>query len=114
MHPPFLPGGQGIIFKKKLICRKDSEIACQMKDNHVAKIDKDFYLHLIGIAAHVYADTFSHYYFSVMSYDMNDLNNLSIEIEAYNNDSLYDGIKEKAERFWEKFKRVQQNLDHEN
>lgn len=63
----FLPGNQGESFTEKLICQKDSEIAKQMLDHYLPQSDKDYYLPLIGIMAHVYADTFSHYGFSGVS-----------------------------------------------
>ncbi len=61
----FLPGGEGDTFEQKLLCVKDSKIANQMLANHInhAK-DSSYGLHLMGIACHVYADTFSHYGFS--------------------------------------------------
>ncbi len=64
----FLPGGEGDNSEQKLVCVKDSNIAKQMLENHINYASKSAYgLHLMGIACHVYADTFSHYGFSGIS-----------------------------------------------
>lgn len=61
----FLPGGEGETMQQKLKCGKDSAIAREMFANHIKHgKDSSYGLHLIGIACHVYADTFSHYGFS--------------------------------------------------
>ena len=60
----FLPGGEGETCLTRMVCRKDSEIAREMVEHHLAKNDKSYCLPLPGIMAHVYADTFSRYGFS--------------------------------------------------
>lgn len=68
----FLPGGEGETAEQKLLCVKDSDIANQMLDNHISHAANSNYgLQLMGIACHVYADTFSHYGFSGISSDYN-------------------------------------------
>ena len=64
----FYPGNQGSSLSEKLICRKNSSIVNEMFDNHI-KHTKEFayILQLIGIASHIYMDTFSHYGFSGVS-----------------------------------------------
>jgi len=62
----FYPSGVGVKFTDKLVCQKDSTSVNEMVDNHINQ-DKSYILELMGIAAHVYADTFSHYGFSGVS-----------------------------------------------
>lgn len=64
----FFPGGVGDTFYERIICVKDGELANEMfKNNLSVALAKDYGLELLGITAHVYADTFSHYGFSGMS-----------------------------------------------
>ncbi|WP_320174869.1 DUF6765 family protein [Maridesulfovibrio sp.] len=100
----FLPGGEGRTFNERIVCTQDSEIARKMVANHLSKTDKDFYQQLIGITAHVYADTFSHYGFSGMSSDVNDVDTLSIELVANADPNIFNNLKDKACHFLEKLK----------
>jgi len=91
----FLPGGgesRGDHFKKRLICRRNSLIARQMFDNAIACSGKEFGVELIGITAHVFADTFSHCGFSGISSEYNEIKNKSINL--INMDEFPDHIKE--------------------
>ena len=65
----FYPGNMGDSLSKKLICQKNSSLVNEMFDNHINRSREKlpFILHLIGIASHVYIDTFSHYGFSGLS-----------------------------------------------
>lgn len=64
----FYPGNEGNTLSKKLICRKNSLIVNEMFDNHIKHVKEcPYILHLIGIASHIYMDTFSHYGFSGLS-----------------------------------------------
>ena len=65
----FYPGNEGDSLSKKMICQKDSLLVNEMFDNHMNRIKENlpYILHLIGIASHVYMDTFSHYGFSGLS-----------------------------------------------
>lgn len=69
----FLPGGQGDTLTQKLVCQTDSAIAQEMIASHLRKavnlkkLNHKWGAHLIGVAAHVYADTFAHYGFSGVS-----------------------------------------------
>ena len=74
----FYPGNEGDTLSEKLICRKNSALVNEMFENHI-KHTKDFsyILQLIGIAAHVYMDTFSHYGFLGMSSRKNKVNSNS-------------------------------------
>lgn len=98
----FLPGGKGKTFDEKIVCQQDSDIAKQMVANHLKKVDKEFYMELLGITAHVYADTFAHYGFSAMSSDINDVDTMSIELSEKTNQNVLLSFVNKAVRFWEK------------
>lgn len=80
----FLPGNEGDSFTEKLICRKDSLIAQQMRENHLSKSNRPYYLELVGVMAHVYADTFAHYGFSGVSSRKNKVDNKSFKFEGLN------------------------------
>ncbi len=95
----FLPGGQGGTYEEKLKCVKDSEIAQQMFEHYLA-LPKVFSPYLIGVAAHVYADTFSHYGFSGISSEVNCIESDSFEFK----DDLTGEIKEYIVSKWQAFK----------
>lgn len=69
----FIPGNEGDEFTERLVCRKDSAIAREMISNHLSQADKSFAAELMGVAAHVYMDTFSHYGFSGVSSRRNEV-----------------------------------------
>lgn len=79
----FLPGAEGDTTSKQLTCRKNSPVANDMFDDHIefAK-DSAFGYHLIGIASHVYADTFSHYGFSGISSRENEIDESTLELHV--------------------------------
>ena len=76
----FLPGNEGDSMSERLVCRKDSAIAQEMIGQCLSLIEKPFGFHLVGIAAHVYADTFSHYGFSGVSSRWNKVDGNSIKL----------------------------------
>ena len=57
----FIPGNRGRTVAERLVCRKDSAIAREVVEHAVRMANRAFGPQLIGITAHVYADTFSHY-----------------------------------------------------
>ena len=81
----FYPGGEGDSLSENLVCQKDSKLAQEMVVNHVrhavATLDGGG-LELIGIMAHVYADTFSHYGFSGVSSSQNEVEAGSFELDV--------------------------------
>ena len=96
----FLPGGgEGKPFYEKLICVMDSRPVRDMVEHTISCHEKSFFPELIGIAAHVYADTFSHYGFSGISSHVNRVDNNSFKYKAKNIPFLQD----KLSRFWRKF-----------
>ncbi|MBC6413962.1 MAG: hypothetical protein GDA45_03375 [Chromatiales bacterium] len=102
----FIPGGMGKTLAEKLLCVKDSEIAQEMITHHIAKAkEKTFALELIGIAAHVYMDTFSHYGFSGISSEYNAVKADSFKFFNVESGSRIEKyIKGKHSAFVEKYK----------
>ena len=94
----FLPGDLGDTFTERLKCRKDSLLAREMVAHHLSLADKPFGLELMGIAAHVYADTFSHYGFAGVSSRGNRVVNDSFEFSELKPD-IEKYIRDKHERF---------------
>lgn len=86
----FLPGNDGEEMSERMVCRKDSEISKKMMKHCLSMENKPFGLYLIGIATHVYADTFSHYGFSGVSSRWNKVDGSSIKLEnEESNDSRH-------------------------
>lgn len=98
----FIPGNEGRSMSERLLCRKDSEIAREMIDHNLSLADKPFGLHLAGITAHVYADTFSHYGFSGVSSRWNRIDTSSVEFFDVE-PKIRGYLEEKAGRFPEKY-----------
>ena len=73
----FIPGNVGTTYTERLKCRMDSRIVQELRDHYLTFSDRAFALHLLGITAHVYADTFSHYGFSGVSSRGNKVDNAS-------------------------------------
>jgi hypothetical protein len=82
----FLPGNEpeGGPFLQRLTCRKDSKVAKKMVGDALDDKNLDFWPHLIGITAHVYADTFSHQGFIGISTDFNIVNDIHLKTHAAN------------------------------
>lgn len=85
---PGLGGGKDASLDEKLVCTQDSATAKKML-NHAIKFVKEPYgPHLAGIAAHVYADTFSHFGFAGVHRDWNRVKNGTVIIKS----SLKQGL----------------------
>lgn len=76
----FLPGGQGNSQSELLVCIKNSAIAQEMVNHHLELCDAYFAAEMIGVTAHVYADTFAHYGFSGVSSRLNRVIGESIKL----------------------------------
>ena len=98
----FIPGNEGGSFTERLICRKDSGIAREMVDHNLGQHRKSYALELLGITAHVYADTFSHYGFSGVSSRHNKVVNDSIELHGLTPE-IERYVRDKERRFREKY-----------
>lgn len=76
----FCPGNEGKDFTERLICRKDSPLVNELIGHYLNLNERPYALPLIGIAAHVYADTFSHSGFSGVSSRRNKVDAQSITL----------------------------------
>lgn len=99
----FIPGNKGKSFTERLICRKNSTISQEMCDHNLSHSDKDYALELLGITAHVYADTFAHYGFSGISSYENKIINNSIETHHLKPEMKEYTLK-KEKKFRKKYK----------
>lgn len=95
----FLPGGIGETQSQKLRCAKNSAVALKMVDRHLADAEKAHGVELMGITAHVYADTFAHYGFSGVSSRVNRLEPGTLK--AINGDPMK--MSDLLTRFFEKY-----------
>ncbi len=96
----FLPGNDdgANTFVEKMVCRKDSPAARRILDYALGLKSEAFGLHLGGISAHVYADTFSHYGFVGLSRQWNKVESNSIKANVESS-SIFNYIKTKYETF---------------
>ncbi len=80
----FLPGNEpaGGSFTEKMVCRKNSAPARRMMENALSLADQPMGPLMIGIACHVYADTFAHYGFIGLQRDWNRVRNDTVEINV--------------------------------
>lgn len=103
----FLPGAAGPSFRHKMVCQKDSEVANRMLDFYLSdatlSAHRDHMLHLIGVAAHVYADTFSHYGFSGLSDELNQIQPDSVQIHDGHSDSIRAHLAAQRDNFIARF-----------
>lgn len=98
----FLPGGNGSEFTQKLVCVKDSANARAMIAHHLDMSDSAFAVELIGVAAHVYADTFAHYGFSGISSRANRV--ISSEIKVLGQtDAVREYLGPRVQQFFAKY-----------
>lgn len=96
----FLPGGVGSKVTEKLVCEKNSAIAREMAKHSVeVAAEAPYGLQLLGICAHVYADTFSHYGFIGANHTHNAIRKDSIQLEV-NEPGILDYIQTKANELW--------------
>ena len=99
----FLPGNTGSTFEERLQCGKDSTVAKDMVKTNLALAlsGTPFALELLGITAHVYADTFSHFGFSGIGSDLNRVKNDTINVKVVDPE-IEQYIKDKANSFFSK------------
>lgn len=105
----FIPGNEGNSIEERLLCQKNSNIAREMVHHNLSQITKSFGLYLIGITAHVYADTFSHYGFSGTSSPWNKINSSTIELVNVEQE-IQSYVDKKADRFREKYGEEMENF----
>ena len=99
----FLPGNEGGTFPERLLCRKDSPIAREMVKHHLIYAKQQVGVYLIGVAAHVYADTFSHYGFSGVGSRRNKVDNASFKFAKGLDPDIADYIRDKEAAFFRRY-----------
>lgn len=93
----FLPGNEGKMaheptsgdFYKKIVCRPDSDVAHRMIDECIKYKDEIYALHRLGIAMHIYADTYAHKGFAGIVHEINGVKNITLENEE---EGMFDDI----------------------
>jgi hypothetical protein len=98
----FLPGNAGGSYRERLICRKDSAVAHEMLNHYLDNADLPFASQLMGVAAHVYADTFAHYGFSGVASELNLVERTSLEYTIAKK-TIQAHVDKKKENFWDRF-----------
>jgi len=101
----FLPGGEGEKMNEKLVCVKNGKFAQELKQRVLKDISSNEKnaIARIGVTAHVYADTFSHYGFAGISSDLNRVVTSSIELNVQDDD-IRKYLKDKNKKFFIKHK----------
>jgi hypothetical protein len=74
----FLPGGQGSSVSEKLVCLMDGSLAKDVQHLAVSRVKSWNGPELLGVTAHVIADTFSHHGFSGVSSRRNRVDGTTI------------------------------------
>lgn len=103
----FLPGNRGDAAEERMVCRPgddDNEIAKAMLDFALENRAAPHGLHLAGVAAHVFADTWAHYGFSGLSSELNRVRQSSIQFHDTQTEDIGDYIRGKARQMWRKIK----------
>ena len=95
----FFPGNGGKDLTERLVCRKDSKLAKEMVRHHLGLAKTPFALELLGVTAHVYADTFAHFGFSGVSSRRNKVQNDDIKIVKASKRTLDYWVEEKPKFF---------------
>jgi len=107
----FLPGNFGLPvgnepdgkFIKKLVCKPNSYSSIDMVNACIDDNSKPYALHRLGIAMHVYADTWAHQGFAGVNHKINEVKDLVLEneetdmnkkISDYFGD-IFDSVKQK-------------------
>ena len=99
----FLPGNQGDTFSERLLCRADGKIAQGMIDHHLGYAGHIAGACLIGITAHICADTFSHFGFSGVGSRRNKVDSSSFQFEMDLDPDIADYIKGKERDFFRRY-----------
>jgi hypothetical protein len=93
----FLPGNEpeNGTFLERLRCRKNSKPARRMVEESLDDKNRHMWPYLIGLTAHVYADTFAHYGFIGISTKLNIVKNSSIKVHNVNDSGLMGALEQK-------------------
>ena len=79
----FLPGLEGNNFFEQLCCRQNSETSKAVLEDTLDTLGKPYGLHRLGIALHMYADTWAHQGFSGLKKYNNEVESLKYENRKY-------------------------------
>jgi hypothetical protein len=88
-----MPSNHGNGVQERMVCQANSENAQRMIREVANLKGKPYQLHRLGIALHVYADTWSHQGFSGLQADINDVKNINVQNESHNNSFVRDAIE---------------------
>ena len=106
----FLPGNVGSSFERRMICRQDSLPAQEMMERTKRKAlqwSGGYGPYLVGIASHVYMDTFAHYGFSGISSKCNGIQDDSLQFTV-ENQKVSEHVKRQGVKFRKRYgKRTQ-------
>ena len=96
----FLPGNDPAegAFIERMKCRADSDAAQRMLHEVLDARNADFWPHWVGIAAHVYADTFSHDGFAGLADPGNKVKKDSIDLDV-KSPGILSYLRSKFEEF---------------
>lgn len=75
-------------FIDKLICHPNSPVALDMVDAALADRSKPYGLHRLGIAMHVYADTWAHQGFAGVRDEVNNINDVQAPLDELESEFL--------------------------
>ncbi|WP_462327669.1 DUF6765 family protein [Desulfobaculum sp.] len=78
----FLPGAEGATYEERLMCRMNSPVVQELVAHHLGLRAGRFSSALIGVLAHVFADTYSHYGFCGVSCAANEVEQDSIDFHG--------------------------------
>lgn len=97
----FLPGNEpkNGTFIQRLVCRKNSKVARKMFENALDEKNRHLWPHLIGITAHVFADTFSHHGFIGISSDLNKVKTSTVKTHNIKTDNILEALGAELEKF---------------
>lgn len=97
----FVPGSVGKNVYERLRCQVDSPIAREMVTRNVGLGNEPFGIVLLGITAHVYADTFAHYGFSGITSIENHVAAGSIDLDIDEETKI--AMRKKENEFIERY-----------
>ncbi|MGR4000919.1 MAG: hypothetical protein OD811_03890 [Alphaproteobacteria bacterium] len=95
----FYPGGLGESRSEKLVCITDGVLINEAKQHCLDLAGKSYAPFLVGIIAHVYGDTFSHYGFTGQADPINKVKRESIIFDEKDLENRWEGGKGSTKSF---------------
>ncbi len=101
----FLPGNmpKNGDFVRRMTCRKNSAPAKKMIEDSLDAVNEKYWPHIVGITAHVFADTFSHFGFVGFAHERNKAIRGSIKASKKHSSNIRRYIKSKFDDFKTRF-----------